>query len=54
VREGICRVATNTAAAMGATATVAFDDVNYGYPATVNSATEAEQFKLAAVVSAGP
>ena len=39
--ESTCQVTTGVASALGATASTRFDEVNYGYPATVNYPEEA-------------
>ena len=40
IRRGVERIAVNVATAMGATASVSFDDVNYGHPVVDNTAAE--------------
>eukprot|EP00933_Yihiella_yeosuensis_P004944 TRINITY_DN109356_c0_g1_i1.p1 TRINITY_DN109356_c0_g1~~TRINITY_DN109356_c0_g1_i1.p1 ORF type:complete len:450 (+),score=90.07 TRINITY_DN109356_c0_g1_i1:42-1352(+) len=53
IRKGIERVANGVAEAMGATASTTFDDLNFGYPATINTPAEAELMKQAAVCVVG-
>ena len=48
IRESIVRIATNVATAMRATATVKFDDINYGSPAVINPEAGAENMRAAA------
>lgn len=53
IRNGVSRVATGVADAMGAKASTSFDDVNYGYPATVNTDYEAALMHEAAALVVG-
>eukprot|EP00039_Didymoeca_costata_P002636 m.61605 g.61605 ORF g.61605 m.61605 type:complete len:643 (-) comp11429_c0_seq1:228-2156(-) len=54
LRQEIQCVATNTAKAHGASATVEFDDLNYGYPPTVNTKNEAVYVELMAAEIVNP
>ena len=49
VRSSVERIAVKVAEALNATATVKWDDINYGHPATVNSTAETALARAASV-----